>query len=149
VDGTLSRVTGVGLVRGRTKTNAGTRTLRLPNWADSIIIRRRTALGDTGPIFPAVVSRSGSQRNRVGGGWRDPSNTGHSLTDAAERTGFDWITSHHFRKTGATMLYDSGRSARDAADQLGHSKVSVTQDMYFGRGTVSEANATALEDMFE
>jgi len=46
------------------------------------------------------------------------------------------VTSHSFRKTVATLIDDEGLSARIGADQLGHAKVSMTQDKYMSRGRV-------------
>jgi integrase len=51
---------------------------------------------------------------------------------------FSWVTSHVFRKTAATELDRAGLSARQIADQLGHAKVSMTQDRYMGRVPVDE-----------
>ena len=39
----------------------------------------------------------------------------------------------------------SGLTARQAADQLGHAKVSMTQDRYFGRKVVRTGAAAVLE----
>jgi integrase len=50
-----------------------------------------------------------------------------------------------FRKTAATELDRAGLSARQIADQLGRSKVSMTQDHYFGRRAVDSAAAEALD----
>jgi transcriptional regulator with XRE-family HTH domain len=43
-----------------------------------------------------------------------------------------WITSHTLRRTTATILDDAGQSARQIADQLGHARPSLTQDVYMG-----------------
>ncbi|MET9268080.1 helix-turn-helix domain-containing protein [Kribbella sp. NPDC003557] len=69
-------------------------------------------------------------------------------TDAAEGSQADalaWITSHSFRKTTATILDDAGQSARQIADQLGHARPSLTQDVYMGRKAKNPAAAAALE----
>jgi integrase len=58
---------------------------------------------------------------------------------------FAWVTSHVFRKTAATELDRAGLSARQIADQLGHSKVSMTQDRYLGRRTAGKEAADALD----
>jgi integrase len=55
------------------------------------------------------------------------------------------VTSHVFRKTAATELDRAGLSARQIADQLGHSKVSMTQDRYLGRRAVDDQAANALD----
>ena len=45
----------------------------------------------------------------------------------------DAVSSHSWRRTLATVIDDAGLSARVAADQLGHTKVSMTQDVYMAR----------------
>ena len=45
----------------------------------------------------------------------------------------------------ATLLDGSGATARMIADQLGHSRVSMTQDVYLGRRSVDPSVAQALE----
>ena len=55
------------------------------------------------------------------------------------------LTAHWYRKTVATLMDKAGLSARAAADQLGHAKPSITQDVYFGRGIVDTGAAAVLE----
>ena len=55
------------------------------------------------------------------------------------------MTSYVYRKTVATMMDQGGLTARQAADQLGHAKVSMTQDNYFGRKTAKTGAAALLE----
>jgi integrase len=134
IEHTLIRLTGVGLLRKDTKSAAGARTLRLPIFALTMLHRRRVAGRSHGPVFPD--SR---------GGWRDPSNTSRDLRNARGPEEFAWVTSHVFRKTAATELDRAGLSARQIADQLGHSKVSMTQDRYLGRRAVDDQAANALD----
>jgi transcriptional regulator with XRE-family HTH domain len=72
-----------------------------------------------------------------------------ALVDAAGEVSaadaLDWITSHNFRKTTATILDSAGLSASVVADQLGHARPSMTQDVYMGRGTVNPQAAVALD----
>lgn len=144
IDWTIDRIKGVGLMRGKTKSPAGRRTLQLPGWAVDLVIRRGDARGWDGPLFPH--SRPMSTRNGLR--WRDPSNVARDLRTARDAAGFDWVTSHAFRKTVATLLDESGLTSREVADQLGHAKVSMTQDHYMGRKTVSGAQAVALDSMW-
>jgi integrase len=60
-----------------------------------------------------------------------------------------WITSHVFRKTTATILDNDGQTARQIADQLGHARVSITQDAYLGRKATDARAAEALNRAFE
>jgi len=50
-----------------------------------------------------------------------------------------------YPKTVATLLDAQGLSARTIADQLGHARISMTQDVCMGRRTVDESAAVALE----
>jgi integrase len=135
VDHNVIRVKGRGLVRKSTKTVAGERTLALPSWALDMLRKRQAGADDPyGPVFPDSL-----------GGLRDPSNTRRDLRNARGSAGFAWVTSHVFRKTAATILDEAGLSARAVADQLGHSRPSMTQDVYMGRKVASPAAAQALE----
>ena len=62
------------------------------------------------------------------------------------RAGFDWVTSHSFRKTAATLLDQAGLSAGVIADRLGHPRPSMTQDVYMGRKALDPGAVAALEE---
>lgn len=49
-----------------------------------------------------------------------------------------------FRRTVATLLDEAGLTARQIADLLGHSRPSMTQDVYMGRRSPGRAAADAL-----
>lgn len=134
------RVRGQGLLVKSTKTDAGRRTLVLPHWCTAMLRDRAEHLKGTGadpdsqPVFPAPL-----------GGRRDPSNTQADLREAFTTAGFDWVTSHAFRKTVATLMDHAGLSSRAAADQLGHANTSMTTDVYFGRKVLVTGAAAVLE----
>jgi integrase len=136
VNSTVIRWTGHGLVRKETKTRAGRRILVLPSWVVADL-QKRWAQGVRleEPVFSNSL-----------GGLRDPKNTRRDVRAALDRANFDWVTSHSFRKTTATMLDEAGLSARVIADQLGHTRPSMTQDVYMGRKVVDARVAEALED---
>lgn len=134
IDWTLIRIKGVGLIRKSTKSKAGERSLDLPAFALSMLRRRKLKAGGRGPVFPDSE-----------GGWRDPSNTSRDLRDARGSEEFAWVTSHVFRKTAATEMDRAGLTARQIADQLGHAKVSMTQDRYLGRRSSGKDAAAALD----
>jgi integrase len=50
-----------------------------------------------------------------------------------------------FRKTCAMILDQSELSARQIADQLGHAKVSMTQDNYLGRRLTDRRTTEVLD----
>jgi integrase len=77
---------------------------------------------------------------------RDRSNTTGRLREAFDRAGaqFAEFSSHGFRKSAMTWFDEAGVTARQTADQAGHAKVSMTQDVYFGRGKTVTAAAQIL-----
>lgn len=140
---TIIRLKGEGLVRKSTKTAAGDRQLPLPSWAAQMLAERWQAANEQGEPENSPVFAN------VDGGLRDPSNTRRVLREVRGTKGFAWVTSHVFRKTAATVLDDSGLSARQIADQLGHAQPSMTQDVYLGRKLPSRRAADALEDVLD
>jgi integrase len=83
------------------------------------------------------------------GGLRDPSNVRKVIREVRGRDALAWITSHAFRKTTATVLDDAGQSSRQVADQLGHSRPSMTQDVYMARRVLNPAAAAALDEALQ
>ena len=58
----------------------------------------------------------------------------------------EWVRTHTYRRTvAATLLDGSGASALMMADQLGHSRVSMTQNVYLGRRAANAGSVAALE----
>ena len=136
VRGAAVRLKGQGIVIKGTKRETSARTLLLPRWCVEMLSERArffdAAPGD--PLFPAPL-----------GGWRDPSNTQADLGEAFKAAGFDWVTSHVFRKSVATVMDLAGLSARAAADQLGHANTTMTLNVYMGRQVSITGAAEALE----
>ena len=140
VRGTVLRVKGKGLVlKPSPKSEAGQRILTLPSWCIALLQQRAAnglePIAGNAPIFPAPLS----------GTLRDPSNTRRGLREAFAEMGLPGVTSHAFRKTVATLMDDAGLTARAAANQLGHSKTSMTQDRYMGRKVRAPGAAAVLE----
>ncbi len=135
VSSTLIRVTGGGLIRKGTKSEAGQRRLRLPSWCLGMLYRRAQTLYDPArPVF-----------GTIDGGFRDPRNVSRFLKEAREAVGLEWVTAHAWRKTTATVLDEMGATGRMIADQLGHTRVSMAQDVYLGRGLSDPRVLAALE----
>jgi len=85
-------------------------------------------------IFPSAV-----------GTLRDPNNFGKQWRTVRDERGVPEVSTHSFRKTVATLIDGEGLSARIGADQLGHSRVSMTQDRYKSRGGVHTDVADLLD----
>ncbi|UYP17767.1 site-specific integrase [Rhodococcus sp. Z13] len=133
ITGKIVRITGKGLIReDMTKTPAGMRTLPLPDFAVAMLQRR----AQIGPLVFESLN---------GGGPRHPTTVSRQWLQIRSALGLDWVTTHTFRKTVATLIDEEGLSARVAADQLGHAQVSMTTDTYFGRGRTHAAVAEVLE----
>jgi integrase len=65
---------------------------------------------------------------------RDPNNFGRDWRRVRDQLGVPEVTTHSFRKPLATLIDDRRLSARIGADQLGHARPSMTQDVYMSRG---------------
>ncbi len=125
------------MIKNSTKTKAGQRTLLLPEWCVEMLRRRKSAARNN-LVLP-------TERGFL----RDPSNTRKALQQAYKRLGYgeDALNTHVFRKTVATLMDEAGIPARAVADQLGHSKVTTTMDIYMGRKVRATGAATALADL--
>lgn len=137
ITGKVVRVAGKGLVRvDDTKTTAGKRIVALPAFAIAVLTERwsRPYVGEQSVIFPSTA-----------GMLRDPNNFGKQWRTVRDALGVPEVTTHSFRKTVATLIDDEGLSPRIGADQLGHSKVSMTQDRYMSRGRVHTQVAELLD----
>ena len=71
---------------------------------------------------------------------------GKQWREVRDELGQPDVSSHSFRKSVATMIDDAGLSARIGADQLGHSRPSMTQDVYMNRGRVHTEVADILDE---
>jgi integrase len=132
---TIIRVKGQGLLRKPTKSKAGERVLGLPMTASAMLRRRFNSGGRLDlPVFPDAI-----------GGFRDPANVRRDIRDARGDAALAWITSHNFRKTTATVLDAGDFTAREIADQLGHARPSMTQDVYMGRKVRNSRTADAID----
>jgi integrase len=136
----LVRRTGVGLLRlPSTKSGRkGERLIPLPSWAVTMLRRRRLAIGQgVEAVFPDSL-----------GNWRDPSNVRRVWREVRDELELEGFVSHTLRKTVASFLDDADVSARKISDQLGHSKISMTQDRYLGRRLTDRQTAEVLEGLF-
>ncbi|MBG6098316.1 tyrosine-type recombinase/integrase [Nocardioides luteus] len=135
IEHTAYRVTGKGVVLRKVKSVTSDRALLIPSWCVSMLKERRKKMrAFDGPVFPDAK-----------GGFRDRNNVQRDIRNIRKGTDFEWLTTHTYRKTVASTLDEAGISGRQVADQLGHSRVSMTQDTYLDRRPVNENNLRALE----
>lgn len=128
--------TGQGVVRapGRKSGSAGL-TLAVPQWARPLFRRRKLAAGPY-PIFSTATD-----------GWWRPTNASRTLRRELDALGFDWVTSHVFRKTVGTVLDEAGQSSSAVADQLGNTPT-VAERHYRAPRVANAELVSALENMF-
>lgn len=123
----------------RPKSAAGWRRLALPPWAVDMLHRRDQELrfqAREAVLFPAPSSPS----------LRDPANVHRDFREVFDRLGYGWIKGRHiFRKTVLTRLLEAGVPPNVVAEQAGHSRASMTLDVYAGRPVVCAAAATVLD----
>ena len=137
IGGSVVRLKGQGLVRQDTTKGGAERSVPLPQFAVDALHRRKGEVprpNTAGVIFPSSA-----------GTLRDPDNFGKQWREVRESLGLPDVSSHSFRKTVATLIDDSGLSARIGADQLGHARPSMTQDVYMSRGQVHAEVADVLD----
>ena len=134
-DATVVRVPSQGLLHQQHgKTAASTRTISIPAQAVGLLNRRA---GTASVVFP-----------RLAGTLRDPVEVEAVWRRNRDRLGHAGTTTHSLRKTTAAALDVVGMSARAIAEYLGHSKPSLTQDLYMSRNVGSSAAAGHLDRMF-
>ena len=102
--GSVVRLKGVGLVRQDTTKGGGARSISLPQFALDALHRRKG--GRQGPNSVGVIFPSST------GTLRDPDNFGKQWREVRDELGLPDVSSHSFRKTVATLIDDSGLSAR-------------------------------------
>ncbi|WP_280314434.1 site-specific integrase [Nocardia wallacei] len=139
IRGKVVRKRGGGLIREPFgKTHASNRDVILPGFVLAMLKRRRKEPhpSNDGVIFPSTA-----------GTLRDPDNFNQQWRKVRELLEVPDVSSHSFRKALATLLDDANLSARVGADQLGHRHVSMTQDVYFGRGRVHPEVVAVLDSL--
>lgn len=137
VNGSVVRVKGQGLIRQDRTKGGEARSIPLPQFAVDALHQRkgsRQGPNTAGVIFPSST-----------GTIRDPDNFGKQWREVRDELGLPDVSSHSFRKTVATLIDDSGLSARIGADQLGHARPSMTQDVYMSRGRLHTEVADVLD----
>lgn len=116
----MVRVPGEGLmIQEQGKTEFSDRTLYL---SERLLERLDARPRRTEMVFPSPLGKL-----------REVVNTNHSLRKVYDAAGFPWMTTHTFRRTVATRLHEAGLTDREIANHLGHSRVSMTQDIYLDR----------------
>ncbi len=137
----LVRRVGHGLLRlPSTKSGVkGERVVPLPAWAVEMLRQRRASIAlDVEPVFPDSLD-----------GWRDPNNVRRVWRTVRDRLALDGLVTRTLWKTVASLLDDAQVSTRKISGQLGHARVSMTQDHYLGRPLTDRETADTLERIID
>jgi len=110
-----------GLYLGPVKTRAGERDLPILGLAWRALAKHEASETHQ----PEELVFTSSAGNPV-----EPKNLVRSFHEISKRAELPRIKLHHLRHTTATLLKDAGVPARDAQLILGHSQISVTQEIY-------------------
>lgn len=105
--------------------------LEVPAWSRPMFLRRKLAAA--GPLFPSAA-----------GTWLDANNVNKRLREVMKATGLEWVTSHVWRHTVATLLDEADLPVSDVAGQLGNTKA-VAERHYIKRRATNVRAAAALE----
>lgn len=137
INGTIVSVRGEGLkLQNHPKSSTSRQTLRLPQFAVNMLLRRQVEQLEGNPydvIFPSAT-----------GTLRGPGNFRKQLNKALPDIGFKWVTPHTFRKSVGTVLADTEGLAA-AQRQLGHSSDRVTSEHYVTRAVMAPDRTSVLE----
>lgn len=134
-------VNGAGRRQLQTKTRAGVRRLALPPAVVTMLQGRlANARPDSSLVFP---SARGPKSDRAETPYWISNITGVIRTEL-DRLGHVGVTGRSFRKMVATELDKTGFTPRQIADQLGHSRPSVTMDVYQNREATGPTQARTI-----
>lgn len=138
ISGTIKTDPGKGTYRkGSPKSDAGYRTLVLPDFAAALLRRRQRDSGGAAdePVFP---TRNGT--------WQQVTNVERGWREIRQGTELEWVTPHTFRKTVATLIAERV-GAEIAAQQLGHSSPEITREFYIAKPAIAADVAHVLSEL--
>ena len=114
----VTQTTGEGFIVGKTKSEAGVRSIVLPPHVNQTVIDHLQADVATGPeslLFPAADGVSHLAQSTFTKHW-------YPAREAAERTDMPW---HALRHHGATRAALAGATLKELQERLGHSTVAA------------------------
>jgi integrase len=141
VTGTIKSEPGRGTFRKpHPKSDASVRTVALPAFAVTVLRRRREDAALPNQAQAIFATRNGT--------WHQVSNIERRWREVRKDTGFEWVTSHTFRKTVATLISERVDS-ETASQQLGHSSSSITKEFYISKPAVTADVTHVLDELAE
>lgn len=122
-----------GLSVRRSKTEAGVRTIQVPDIARAALARHRERLGHPPADTPIWPTATGARRSRASVRSRLLPPVLQAAADQLAATGEPLpqrVTPHTFRRTAATYWYWLGRGERDTMHEIGHRSSRLTLEVY-------------------
>ncbi|MGI8976319.1 MAG: tyrosine-type recombinase/integrase [Thermomicrobiales bacterium] len=120
---------GEAIIQSRTKTSAGTRTVRLTSRTLAVLkehrkqwLERKLAAETWADHDLIICTGKGTPVN--------PGNVRKHFDAVVRRAGLRRITPHGLRHTHATMLLKQGVPAKIVSERLGHASIGITLDTY-------------------
>lgn len=138
INGTIKTEPGKGTYRKASpKSDASVRTVVLPDFAITVLKRRRAADREN-PNDAVFPTRKGT--------WQQVNNVERRWRQIRKDTGLDWVTPHTFRKTVATLISERV-DAETASQQLGHSSPAITREFYISKPAIAADVAHVLNEL--
>lgn len=142
-----SQVYGQGVVIKEPKTSSGKRTIALPtDLLEAMRALRREQNADRLQMGESWVG-SGAMFVAWNGTRQHPDTIGKWFSDFLKENNLPHIRFHDLRHTGASLLFAQGVDVQTISKRLGHSKTSVTMDIY--GHAYNEYDRSAAQDLSE
>ena len=136
INATISEPEGQGTQRTPVKTARSNRVVPIPEFMQLLLATRKPAdARDSEPVF----------LNPGSGMWRSPNAVRTAIYSMRQRIDMPDLKSHMGRKTGLTVLYDSGLRDTDLSDQAGHSSGDFTRRNYVAQAPAKAEGAVMLD----
>lgn len=123
-------VSGHGVLLKETKTQAGRRELYLPRYALDILEELRAEQEAEKALAGEAWVESGAMFTQKNGKRQHPDTISKWFREFLADNNLPAIRFHDLRHTGASLLIASGEDIETLKERLGHSKASITMDVY-------------------
>jgi integrase len=127
---TIQRITGLGLVEGKPKTDRSRRSIPLSDTAIQMLHDVRGRQNLLGAEFGNEWNPKGYVFCQVTGEPPAPDMITKEFTAIVRKAGLPHLTLHGLRHMVATLLLKSGENPKIVQELLGHSNIAITMDTY-------------------
>ncbi len=139
----LTRVTGLGLVRGRPKTKESADEVPLVASALAALRRQRSLQAERRLALGKRWRPTAHVFHGPRGGAMDPDAASRAWNELRDRLGLSPVTFHDLRHTTATLLLNEGVPLVVVSQILRHASIQITADVYAEVGSAAKVEALA------